>query len=86
MLDASINAAATDQVVAEGSMINAREYHTLAVLANGVEFAKRVVRGVVGDEVAAGFDNELLTETELSNLIAAKLQSHLTSQRQGAIA
>lgn len=85
MLDKATNTTHVEEstVVDLRNMVSAKDYMSLAIMSNAIEFATRVVRGVVGEEVAPGFDGESLSETELANLVAAKLQSQVTTQSSG---
>ncbi len=54
-----------------------RQVETAAVLANAIEFGSCIIKSVVGNEVADGFDNEALQTEELQQLMGAKLTGYL---------
>lgn len=69
--------------MSEDTMIQSRQYGNLAVLANSVQLAANVVRKVAGNDIADGFGGEQLSQDELNDTLAAKINSYLMNPTGG---
>jgi len=63
--------------------VKARQYENLATMANAVQLATNVVRKIAGNEIADGFEGERIDSVELSETMAAKINSHLMNPTGG---
>lgn len=66
------------------SQVDARQYENVLVLSNAVELGARIIQKVAGNEIADGFGGEAMTHAELTNALAAKVNSYLMNPTRGA--
>jgi hypothetical protein len=67
----------------QAAMIQTRQYHNLTILANSVQLAGNVVRKVAGNEIADGFGGTQLSQEELNDTLAAKINGYLMNPTGG---
>lgn len=60
-----------------------RQYESSLVLANAVQLSSNVIRQVAGNEIADGVGGEAMSASELSETLAAKLNSYLMNPTGG---
>lgn len=63
--------------------MKAREYETSAVLINAVQAASNVIRRVAGNDIADGFDGEMISGDTLHATLTAKINSYLKNPTGG---
>lgn len=69
--------------MSENTMIQTRQYQNLAILANSVQLAGNVVRKVAGNDIADGFGGAALSQDELNDTLAAKINGYLMNPTGG---
>lgn len=50
-------------------------------LANGIELGYKVIQSIAGEEISNALNGEVLSSTQIKDIIAAKLQSQITRFR-----
>lgn len=67
----------------ETTMVQSRQYENMAILANSVQLAGNVIRKVAGNEIADGFGGAPLSQDELNDTLAAKINGYLMNPTGG---
>lgn len=62
-----------------------RQYENTLVLANAIQLSSNVIRQVAGNEISDGVNGEQMSEVELSETLAAKLNSYLMNPTGGKV-
>lgn len=59
-----------------------REHRHRAILANAVELSSNTIRQITGNEVASGIDGQTISNQQMANVLASKIQSYLLNPTQ----